>query len=86
MINVLVWLLFGIAAGLAAGWVAKPAGGDAPLLNITAGMLGAVVGGVVFLIFDTTPLSAFNAWGMVMALLGAVVLIGLARIVTGRPI
>ncbi len=86
MINIVVWLLLGTLTGLTANMLAKPSTGDVSILTLTAGVLGALVGGVVFLIFDTGPLTGFSIWGMLVAIVGASMLIGLARTVLGRPI
>jgi len=86
MINIVAWLIFGLLTGLAANALVKPATGDISVLTLTAGVLGALIGGIVFLIFDTAPLATFNLWGMLVAIVGAGMLIGLARTVLGRPI
>jgi len=86
MINLVGWLLLGLLTGLAANALVKPATGDLSVLTLTAGVLGALVGGSVFLIFDTAPLATFNLWGILVAIVGAGMLIGLARSVLGRRI
>lgn len=86
MINVLLWLIFGAVAGFVTSRVIGGFAYNGLLLNGAAGALGALIGGVVFLIFDTTPLNAFNIGGLLVALLGAVLMIVLVRAVTGRTI
>jgi uncharacterized membrane protein YeaQ/YmgE (transglycosylase-associated protein family) len=86
MINVLTWLLLGGLAGLVAGRLIRPFKQGLPLPQIVAGCLGALVGGVVFFIFDTAPLHAFNAWGLLVALLGAALIIGVVQATVGRSI
>jgi len=86
MINVFAWLVFGMLVGLIASRLSKAFEGRMPLLTIIAGSMGALIGGVIFLIFDTTPLSVFNLWGIVGAIVGAIVVIGMVRIMIGRPI
>jgi uncharacterized membrane protein YeaQ/YmgE (transglycosylase-associated protein family) len=86
MVNILAWLLFGMGAGWVASRLFQPAPGSGALLHIAAGAMGAVVGGVVFLIFDTTPLSGFSLWGLLCSLVGAAITIGIAQVVIGRPV
>jgi uncharacterized membrane protein YeaQ/YmgE (transglycosylase-associated protein family) len=86
MINVLAWLVFGGLVGLTASRLVRISPAGVPLLQIIAGCLGALVGGVIFLIFDTTPLDVFNAWGLAVALVGAAVIIGLVHMMVRRPI
>jgi uncharacterized membrane protein YeaQ/YmgE (transglycosylase-associated protein family) len=86
MINVLVWLLFGGLAGWIASRLTRSSHNGGPLLQIIAGGLGALVGGVIFLIFDTTPLNVFNVRGLAVALIGAMIVIGVAQVLVRRPI
>jgi uncharacterized membrane protein YeaQ/YmgE (transglycosylase-associated protein family) len=85
MINVLIWLLFGLLVGWIASrmvhWVAV----NDTFLNALAGSMGALIGGVIFFIFDTTPLTNFSLWGFVCAIVGAIVTIGIAHIVVRHP-
>jgi uncharacterized membrane protein YeaQ/YmgE (transglycosylase-associated protein family) len=48
--------------------------------------MGALLGGVIFLIFDTAPLSAIKLEGLLFALIGAIVVIALVRLLFLRPI
>jgi uncharacterized membrane protein YeaQ/YmgE (transglycosylase-associated protein family) len=86
MINVLVWLLFGALAGWVASRTVISDRESSTGLNIVAGSLGALIAGVVFLIFDTSPLHVFNVWGLVVALAGAILVIVFVRILLGRPV
>ena len=86
MINVLVWLLLGTLAGWAVSRLFHLASGSGVLLHVVAGGMGALIGGVVFLIFDTAPLYVFNLRGLLCALVGAAITIGIAQVVVGRPV
>jgi uncharacterized membrane protein YeaQ/YmgE (transglycosylase-associated protein family) len=86
MINVLVWLLFGLLAGGLASRLTQTISPTTIVLNSIAGTMGAVVGGIIFLIFDTTPLDTLSRGGSVCALIGAILVIGLVRITFRRPI
>jgi len=78
MINVVVWLLCGVVVGLVASWRGA-SNGAVFLLLVAAGTLGALAGGVVTFIFDTTPLNALSLVSLASALAGAVVLVIVAR-------
>ena len=56
------------------------------MLNSVAGILGALMGGIVFLIFDTAPLDALSIGGSICALVGAILVISLVQIMFRRPI
>ncbi len=78
--NVLLWLLFGAIAGWLAGLLTnKPQG---LLGNIVVGVIGAFLGGWLFNQFGGTGVTGFNLPSLLVAVVGAVVLlviIGLFR-------
>jgi uncharacterized membrane protein YeaQ/YmgE (transglycosylase-associated protein family) len=84
MITLCLWLLAGVLAASAASRLSSALAPDDIVVNSIAGILGALLGGVVFLIFDITPLHALNLWGFVIALVGAVIAISLVRLVAQR--
>jgi len=86
MINVLVWLLFGVLAGGVASRLTRPLTPIITVLNSVAGIMGAVMGGIVFLIFDTAPLDRVSLGGIVCALVGAMLVILLRGMMLRRPI
>jgi uncharacterized membrane protein YeaQ/YmgE (transglycosylase-associated protein family) len=86
MINVLVWLLFGVIVGNLASRLMRPLSPIITVLNSVAGVMGALMGGIVFLIFDTQPLDSLSIGGLVCALIGAALVIVLVRIMFRRPI
>lgn len=81
MINVGLWLLFGILTGFIVSRLSNRLVPDNVVLNSVAGVLGAMVAGFVFLIFDVTPLNAVNIWGVMVALAGALVGISLVQMI-----
>jgi uncharacterized membrane protein YeaQ/YmgE (transglycosylase-associated protein family) len=86
MINVLVWLLAGGLVGFAATRLLRSSEEGTPLVQIIAGSLGALVGGVIFLIFDTAPLYVFTIEGLAAALMGALVILGVVHMLMRRQI
>jgi uncharacterized membrane protein YeaQ/YmgE (transglycosylase-associated protein family) len=80
MINIFLWLLFGVLAGFAVSRLSSRRMPDNVIINSIAGVLGAMVAGFVFLIFDVTPLNVFNIWGIIVAFVGALVGISLVQI------
>lgn len=84
MVNVLVWLLAGGVVGFVAGRLLHAPEEGTPLVHVTAGSLGALAGGVIFLIFDTAPLHLFTIGGLAVALMGAVVILGVVHMILRR--
>lgn len=83
-LGIIGWIILG---GIA-GWVAsKIAGNDARqglVGNIVVGILGGVLGGFLFGLLGGNGVTGFNLWSFLVALVGAVVLLSLWRLVTGR--
>lgn len=77
------WIVLG---GLA-GWVASMIMGDNKsqglIGNIVVGIIGGLLGGFVFGLFGGAGVTGFNLWSFLVALVGAVVLLFLWRLVTG---
>jgi uncharacterized membrane protein YeaQ/YmgE (transglycosylase-associated protein family) len=86
MINIFLWLLFGVLAGFVVSRLSNRIVPDTIIINSIAGVLGAIVAGFVFLIFDVTPLNTVNIWGSIIALAGALVGISLVQILVRRLI
>ena len=77
--DVILWIVLGAAAG----WIASIfMGTDArqgALMNIVLGVVGAVVGGLIMNLIGAPGVSGFNLYSLVVATLGAALLIWLGR-------
>ena len=84
LMNIIVWIVFG---GIA-GWIASLImGADARmgmLMNIVVGIVGAMVGGFVMNFFGYAGVTEFDLYSLGVAILGAVILLGLVRLVMGE--
>lgn len=76
--GIIWWIVVGLIAGWAAGRIMK-GGGYGVIADILLGIVGGVVGGWV------VGLLGFGAggmvWSIVVAILGAVILIGITRLI-----
>jgi uncharacterized membrane protein YeaQ/YmgE (transglycosylase-associated protein family) len=76
------WLVIGLLAGAIAGRLVRGRGYGC-LVDIIVGIVGAFVGGLIVSPF--VPATVFGFIGtLVVAILGAVVLLGLIRLLSGR--
>lgn len=77
---IILWIVFG---GLV-GWIASMfMGTDAEqgiLLNVVVGIVGSVLGSWLMNYFGEAGVSGFNVYSFVVALLGAVVLIAIVKL------
>lgn len=82
--NIVLWIVLG---GLA-GWVASMiAGRNAQMgivANIFVGIFGAVIGGFLAGLFGAEGVTGFNLYSFLVALAGAVVLLGIINLAFHR--
>lgn len=80
----LAWLIVGAIAGWLASIVMKTSGRQGLLMDIIVGIVGAFIGGFLFNQFGTAGVTGFNIWSIFVAFTGAVVLLGVIRLLNGR--
>lgn len=75
--GILLWIIFGAIAG----WIASSLMGtnDGLVMNIVLGIVGAILGGWLMSFFGEGGVTGFNLYSFLVAVVGAVVLISIAR-------
>lgn len=83
--NVMGWLAWIIVGGIA-GWLASQVMHTrlGLVMDIVVGIVGAVIGGLLLGALGTTGVTGFNLWSVIVAFIGAVVLLGVLRLFAGR--
>lgn len=76
------WIVLGGLAGWVANMLMKEDGGL--IKNILLGVIGGLIGGGIVEMLGGSGVSGFNLYSFVVALLGAVLLIWIVRLVTGK--
>lgn len=84
--GIISWLLIGLIAGVLAKLVIPGEDPGGFLATIFIGMLGALVGGLIVGLFGGTGVTGVNVWSILVATLGAIVLLALFRLVAGRRV
>ncbi len=79
----LAWLVIGAVAGWLASIVMKTNRSQGLLMDIIVGIVGAFIGGFLFNQFGSAGVTGFNIWSLFVAFVGAIVLLGLLRLVMG---
>ncbi|HXA92068.1 MAG TPA: GlsB/YeaQ/YmgE family stress response membrane protein [Steroidobacteraceae bacterium] len=72
--SVIAWIVLGLLAGFIASKIVNKAG-EGALLDIVLGVIGAVVGGWLFNMFGMPGVTGFNIYSMLVAVLGAIVVL-----------
>jgi uncharacterized membrane protein YeaQ/YmgE (transglycosylase-associated protein family) len=81
--SILGWLVLGLIAGFIASKIVNHTGSGI-LVDIVLGIVGAVVGGYLFTAFGGMPVTGFNIYSMVVAVVGAVVVLLIYHALFGR--
>lgn len=79
--NILLWIIFGGVAGWIASVLTGTDGSQGTIANIVVGIIGAIIGGYIMQYFGKSGVTGFNLYSLVVSIVGAVVLIALARLV-----
>ena len=82
--GILAWIVIGLIAGALAKLIMP---GDDPggiIVTIVIGIVGAFVGGFVVNLLGGAGVSGFNIWSILVATLGAIILLAIYRLVAPR--
>ncbi|HVF25493.1 MAG TPA: GlsB/YeaQ/YmgE family stress response membrane protein [Anaerolineales bacterium] len=80
--NFILWIVFGAIAGWIASMIMGKDAQMGALANIVVGIVGAVIGGFLMTnVFGAQGVTGFNLMSMIVAIIGAVVLLFLASLV-----
>ncbi len=82
--SILAWLVVGLIAGLLAKSVVPGEGPGGIIGDIIIGIIGAFIGGWVFNAFGHTGTTGLNLWSIIVAFVGAVILLFILRAISGR--
>ena len=83
---IIAWIVLGLVAGWLAGMIMH-GGGYGLIGDIVLGIIGAIIGGwITSLVTRQDVTIGFNLPSLLIAVLGAIVLIALSRLVTGRRV
>ena len=81
--GIIAWIVVGLIAGALAKLIMP---GDDPggfIVTILLGIVGAFVGGFVVNLLGGAGVSGFNLWSILVATLGAIILLAIYRLVAG---
>ena len=81
--SIIAWLILGLIAGFIGSKLVNKTG-EGVLVDIILGIVGAVVGGFLFTFFGAAPVTGLNIYSLVVAVVGAVVVLLLYHAVAGR--
>jgi uncharacterized membrane protein YeaQ/YmgE (transglycosylase-associated protein family) len=91
MISLIIWLILGFLAGYLAKLIMPGPDGGGVILTTILGIVGAVVGGFLGSLLGFPMVSSFDNIGgsipsFLFAILGAIVVLAIYRLLTGRNV
>ncbi len=81
--SILAWIVLGLIAGFIGSKIVNKSG-DGLILDIVLGIVGAVVGGFIFNAFGASGVSGLNIYSLIVAVVGAVVVLFVYHAIVGR--
>jgi uncharacterized membrane protein YeaQ/YmgE (transglycosylase-associated protein family) len=81
--SIIAWLILGLIAGFIASKLVNKTG-EGVILDIVLGIVGAFVGGFLFSFFGAAPITGFNIYSVIVAVIGSVVVLFIYHAVAGR--
>jgi len=81
--GIIAWLVLGLIAGFIASKI-YAGSGQGVVLDIVLGIIGAFVGGFLFSALGAAPVTGFNLYSMIVAVIGAIVVLWIYHTVVGR--
>jgi uncharacterized membrane protein YeaQ/YmgE (transglycosylase-associated protein family) len=84
--SIIAWIVLGLIAGWLAGMIMR-GGGYGIIGDIVLGILGAIIGGwLTGVLLGRDMVNGFNIETLIVAVIGAIVLIAISRLFTGRRV
>ena len=81
--SILGWIILGLIAGFIASKIVNKTG-EGLIMDIVLGVVGAIVGGYLFTAFGGMPVTGFNIYSMIVAIVGSIVVLLIFHAITGR--
>lgn len=81
--SIIGWLILGLIAGFIGSKLVNKSG-EGVILDIVLGIVGAMVGGFLFTSFGAAPVTGLNLYSMLVAVVGAVVVLVVYHAIFGR--
>jgi len=81
--NVFAWIILGLIAGFIGSKIVNKSG-QGMIMDIALGVVGAIVGGLIFNLFGAAGVTGLNIWSLLVSIIGAIVVLWVYHMVSGR--
>ncbi len=81
--SVIGWIILGLIAGFIGSKIVNKSG-QGMLMDIVLGIVGAVIGGVIFNFFGAAGVTGLNIYSLIVAVIGAIVVLLVYHMISGQ--
>ena len=81
--SIISWIILGLIAGFIGSRIVNKQG-QGMSLDMALGIVGAIVGGILFSFFGATGITGLNIWSMIVAIVGSVVVLWAYHAISDR--
>jgi uncharacterized membrane protein YeaQ/YmgE (transglycosylase-associated protein family) len=81
--SVISWIILGVIAGFLGSKIVNKSG-QGLIMDIVLGIVGAIVGGLIFSAFGASGVTGLNIYSLIVAVIGAIVVLWVYHQVSGR--
>jgi uncharacterized membrane protein YeaQ/YmgE (transglycosylase-associated protein family) len=81
--SIIAWIVLGLVAGFIASKIVNHRGSGI-IKDVLLGIVGAFLGGLLFHVVGAYGITGFNVWSLLVATLGAIVVLAAYHAIAGR--
>ena len=81
--SIISWIILGVIAGFLGSKIVNKSG-QGIIMDIVLGIVGAIVGGLIFSAFGASGVTGLNIYSLIVAVIGAIVVLGAYHALAGR--
>lgn len=82
--GIISWIILGLIVGALAKWIMPGEDPGGIIITIVIGIVGALIGGFLSSLVGLSTVTGLNLWSIIIALVGALILLWLYRMVKSR--
>lgn len=81
--SVISWIILGLIAGFIGSKIVNKSG-QGMFLDIALGIVGAIIGGVIFTFFGAQGVTGLNIYSLIISIIGAIVVLWVYHAISGK--
>jgi uncharacterized membrane protein YeaQ/YmgE (transglycosylase-associated protein family) len=81
--SIIAWVILGLIAGFIGSKIVDKEG-KGLWLNMALGIIGAIVGGIIFSVFGAGGVTGLNLYSIIVAVIGSIVVLWIYHAISGR--